>query len=59
MSDKKLKGVKQARKNFTLRLSEDEKNEMQKKADEFCDGNLGEWVRIAGINWKPEEKDLE
>jgi hypothetical protein len=55
----KLKGLKSARKNFTLRLSEDEKVDMQKSADEFCGGNLGEWIRIAGLKWKPEQNDLK
>jgi hypothetical protein len=61
MSDekKKLKKTREARKNFTLRLSDDEKNDMQRKADEFCEGNLGEWIRIAGLKWQPDSNDLE
>lgn len=52
------KAAKEERKNICVRFSGEERDEIQKLADEYCDGKLSEWIRTAALSWKPSEDDL-
>lgn len=64
MSDEKKKKMlkrvsKEERKNLCVRFTHSERVEAQKKADEYCDGKLSEWVRAAALSWTPSKEELE
>ena len=60
MAEKKLKlATKDIRKTFCVRLGEDVREELQALADEFCGGSLSDWLRVAGVKWRPAPEDLE
>lgn len=46
-------------KNMNVRLKDQEREDMQKKADEFAGGNLSVWMRYAALNMKPRARDLD
>lgn len=56
---KELKKDTNVRRNYTLRLKDDERLFMQEMADQFCSGSLSDWMRIAALKWKPSEEDYE
>ena len=53
------KSKKEDKKNLCIRVSGDERDTLQAHADKFCDGNLSEWLRIAGLSWTPQAEDLK
>lgn len=53
---KKKKKTKLLKKDF--RLSEEELNELQLKANLYTEGNLSEWIVYAGINYVPKKSEL-
>ena len=46
----------EARKKFNIRIGEEEKKVMQKKADKHTEGNLSDWFRLAALNYEPKEE---
>ena len=53
---KKLQDEK--RKNFTMRMSQEELKTLQAKADLYTNGNLSEWIRYAAFNYQPKKSEL-
>lgn len=49
--------VSKGRKNICVRFSCKEREEAQRKADEYCDGKLSEWIREAALNWNPNDDE--
>jgi hypothetical protein len=54
---KKEKKIK--RKGQTVKMTDEEKNKSQQKANLYCDGNLSEWMRYAAIYCVPNRKHLD
>jgi len=50
---------KETRKNFCVRLLDSEREQIQELADEYCGGCISDWLRVAGLKWKPSKNDLE
>lgn len=42
-----------------FKANEIEAKALQKNADEWCGGNLSDWLRYAGIVLKPRQEDVE
>ena len=41
-----------------VKLTDKELDAIQKKANRFAGGNLSAWLRHAGMNYTPKQKDL-
>lgn len=46
------------RRNFTIRVSDTEKNEIVARAEEYANGNVSAWVRYACTRLVPNETDM-
>lgn len=53
------KDKKKKRESFPVRLNEDEKAAILRKAKVFTEGKIGEFMRYAALNFNPRKKDLE
>lgn len=42
---------------LTLKVNYEESFALLDKAHEYTNGNLSEWLRFAGLNFKPKKKD--
>lgn len=42
-----------------FKVNADEMRELFKKAHQFADGNVSQWVRFASLNFKPKKEDFE
>ncbi len=51
-SPKKLDG---ALKLINLKVSDDDREKMRARARRFGTGNLSQWLRVAGLNFKPPQ----
>ncbi len=40
-----------------VKTTEEEKVILQKNADKYTEGNLSEWLRLAGMNYNPKASD--
>lgn len=49
----------ETRKKFNIRISEEEKKALQKKADKYTEGNVSDWFRLAGANYEPTKDELK
>lgn len=45
-------------KRIEVRASEQEKNDIQLKANLYTDGNISEWIIYASMNYKPKKSEL-
>lgn len=57
-SVKVLKKMQRRQRLVNFKVSEEEYERIQKKADEFAAGNLSEWIRFATMHLSPASDDL-
>lgn len=50
---------KKQKKIFPILLTEEEKIEIQKRADLFTKGNIGAWLRYAGLKYLPRKIEIK
>lgn len=55
----RLKKQKEVSQLFSLRWKPSQRALIEKKAKEYTDGNLSEWLIYAAMNFSPSKKDLQ
>lgn len=60
MSEPKLKPSREriGREPITIRVTDDERKRIAELAEEWTDGNVSEWMRLAALKFKPRKEDF-
>jgi len=55
---KSLISVERKKESVTIKMTQKQKDKIQKMADLYAGGNMSDWIRYAAVNHKPKKSEL-